>query len=300
MSYYGEQQCQQPSLLCNNRAYYAVKEPVVLLCGVHARSAKKTGAATELPKRSAKDRARRDDETARATSAQIETARLNNVENGKPGTVILSQLRMRKAPDENRGFLKVFPNYKHQTRKDGFGCMRMSPMSLGPLEHGQPGLPPALNLENFHQGSKCFPNEVSADGSPSPVFRASRDKFYRDATPHRHKYERGMRPLYFVYVDSAGVEHRLDYIASRQFYCSFYETLVANEPDFLQLVSLRNGGTNLQICGYDSYPMTDIDATYLDPSKPFGHERVLYTMLSSADPATYPWRKYGNMLASVV
>lgn len=302
MSYYGEVPCQQSSLVCTNRAYYAVQKReknrsfVALLCGVHARSAKKTGEATELPKLSAKDRSRRDNEAAQIEAIQRETARLKNVQDGRPGIVILSQLRMRKAPEQHPGFLKVFPNYKHQTRKDGFGCMRLSPMSLGPIEHGQPGIPPALNLENFHQGSKCFPNEISEDGNPSAVFITSRDRFYRDATPHRHKYERGMRPLYFVYVDSANVEHHLDYIASRQFYCSFYETLVAKEPDFVQLVSLRDHGTNLQICGYDGYPMSDIDAAYLDASKPFGHERVLYTMLTSADPTTYPWRKYGNML----
>jgi len=76
--HYGEEQCQQSS--CTNRAYYSV--PPVVLCGVHARTAKKEGAAALLPKRSAQDRARRQKvkkETAQLTSTQIEAARLENV-----------------------------------------------------------------------------------------------------------------------------------------------------------------------------------------------------------------------------
>jgi hypothetical protein len=58
---------------------------------------------------------------------------------------------MMKNPEHIEGFLKVFPNYKHQNRQDGFGCMKLSPKYLGPVDHGQPDLPPALNIENFHQ-----------------------------------------------------------------------------------------------------------------------------------------------------
>jgi hypothetical protein len=85
-------------------------------------------------------------------------------ENERRGDVIVTKLRMMKSPEYNKGFLKVFPNFKHQGRKDGYGCKKLSPMFLGPVQHGQPGLPPSENIENFHQGSKCFEEEIDEVG----------------------------------------------------------------------------------------------------------------------------------------
>jgi hypothetical protein len=93
-----------------------------------------------------------------------------------------------KEPEHHKGFLKVFPNFKHQGRKDGYGCKSLSPMYLGPVHHGQPGLPAAENIENFHQGSKCFEEETDEEGNPSEVYVENRLKFYKDPIPHRHKY----------------------------------------------------------------------------------------------------------------
>lgn len=54
-------------------------------------------------------------------------------------------------------------------------------------------------------------------------------------------------------------------------------------------------------CGYDAHeiPEATVDAiekAYLDPSVPFGHERVLFAMLALRDtPEEYPWRKYKTL-----
>jgi hypothetical protein len=93
-------------------------------------------------------------------------------------------------------------------------------------------------------------------------------------------------------VDKDKKEHRLNYIQSRQFYCTFYERLASVEPDFTKLQQLKDTGTNLQIIGYDAHPIVGIvEDAYLDPSAPFGHELVLYTMLTE-EPANWPWRKH--------
>jgi hypothetical protein len=171
-------------------------------------------------------------------------------------------------------------------------------MSLGPVNHGQPGVVMAQNIENFHQGSKCFQEEVDDQGQPSPIYYLNRDNFYQDSIPHRHKYtgqdqKNKNIPLFFVWIDQDQVEHHLSYVESRQFYCTFYERLASQQPDFAYLQKLIKDGTNLQICGYDGRPIghRSIEEEYLDSSKPFGHELVLATMLTHS-PNDYPWRKW--------
>lgn len=97
-------------------------------------------------------------------------------------------------------------------------------------------------------------------------------------------------------MDKTGQIHYLDYVRSRQFYCNFYERLAKVHPDFLELMKLQNNGVNLQICGYDGFAISsadpvEIERAYLDPSVPFGHERVLYALLHLKENE-YPWRKY--------
>ncbi|ELR21419.1 uncharacterized protein ACA1_183540 [Acanthamoeba castellanii str. Neff] len=269
------------------------------LCGVHAKD--KLG-RRPLPKRDPKDRKRIEQQRNEADRAAVEQHRQRNQAAGRRGDVVLERLRMLKAPRHREGYLRVYPNFKHQNKADGFGCARLSPMSLGPVDHGQPDLPPALNIENFHQGTKVFKEEIDAEGNPGPRYVANRLRFYEDPVPHRHKYRAsggGNRniPLYFLWIDRRyGSEHRLTYVESRQFYCNFYERLASQEPDFQKLVEMVEAGTNLQLCGYDAHPLPEgqtIEGAYLDPSVPFGHERVLYAMLLLHDrPDDFPWRKH--------
>jgi hypothetical protein len=209
----------------------------------------------------------------------------------KRGSVIVTKL-VGHTPEDHPGYLKVFPNNKMQNRKDGFGCCSLSPMRLGPVNHGQPGLPPCLNLENFHQGNKCFALEADDNEEPAPLFDEMRLAYYEDKEPHRHKYK-GKKPLYSVWVDKQGKIHKVEYITSRQFYCIFYERLTENNEDLKKLRQMLDDGINLQIVGYDGRAVghRSIEQEYLDPAAPFGHELVLYTLLTHK-PEDYPWRKY--------
>ena len=287
-TYYGENRCQKEG--CRNKAYYLCNE--LNVCGVHS----KKGPRSELPHRPA-DQAKQLKEQQRQREDEIiEQAHLDNERAGRRGQVVLSRLLMMREPESIPGFRKVFPNYKHQNRTDGFGCRSLSPMFLGPVKHGQPGLPDALNIENFHQSGKVFREEVDAQGNPTALYYENRLKFYLDPVPHRHKYSGTEKnkniPLYFIWVDKTGQEHRLNYIESRQFYCTFYERLAMVQPDFQQLQQMLDNGYNLQICGYDARPINrPIMEEYLDPSRPFGHELVLYTLLTH-QPQDYPWRKH--------
>jgi hypothetical protein len=170
-------------------------------------------------------------------------------------------------------------------------------MRLGPVNHQQFGLPSAISIENFHQGSKCFTEELDNNGHPSELFISNRLSFYQDPVPHRHKYK-GTIPAFFVWIDKDGKEYHLNYVDSRQFYCYFYEILATQTNDYQHLKKLVESGTNMEICGYDAHPLAPdetIEDAYLDTSKPFGHERVLFALLTLT-PEHYPWRTHGTLI----
>ena len=278
---------------CDRKAYYFDTSPVVgPKCGIHSDKEHRV----DLPHRPV-------DEVAMEKERQqaIEDSQKANGIAGRKGDVKLYRMKMMKAVEETPGYLSVFPNYRHGGRKDGWGTPELSPMVLGPVFHGQLGLPEAKTIEGFHQYSKCYQEEATPEGKPGLLFYANRLEGYETTTPKRHKFtgkEKNKNiPLFFVWVDKTGKEHYLDYVTSRQFYCNFYERLAKANPSFLRLKALMEGGTNLQICGYDGFPIPtgntkeEVERAYLDSSVPFGHERVLYAMLL-LDEQDYPWRKY--------
>lgn len=301
--YYGEVNCQgsyksgeKKGLACENKAYHQVDDSY--LCGVHA---KKRG--TPLPKNP-----RRQENIQQAHEEhekECEEVAHDNLENGIQGQIAVAKLGMRKAVPHLPGYVKIFPNYKHGNRKDGFGCPSLSPKSLGPIEHGMTNLPVALNLENYHQGAKVFPGETKGAKSITRKAFETREQMYQDAIPYRHKFDvpyytgekimKGNKniPLFSVYYDKEGREHRYNYLESRYFYCHWYQKLAPQEKDFDTLVSLLENGFNLLLIGYDGYPVEkDLWEHYLDTSRPFGHELVLYTLLTIVDPEDYPWNRY--------
>lgn len=295
---YGETTCQNKKKDCSNKAYYAKKdgEEWIYLCGTHLR---KKEERHELPKIPEDEKKKLLEEKLKKEKSLIRKAQRKNKREGKKGELILYRLRMMKDAENISSFWRIYPNYKHQNKKDGFGCMSLSPKFLGPVKHGQPNLPIALNIENYHQSGKVFQEEVDNEGNPAELFYKNRLSFYQDKVPHRHKYKgTGTNkniPLYFIWVDKEGKEHKLSYVESRQFYCTFYERLASQQKDFEKLLKYHKSGRNLQICGYDGFPIGNqtIEEAYLDSSVPFGHERVLYTMLLLHDtPEEFPWRKH--------
>ncbi|KYR01197.1 hypothetical protein DLAC_02314 [Tieghemostelium lacteum] len=303
-NYYGEKNCSiiynnknGVMVSCKNKSYFEHSETGELLCGVHSKKYKKM--VKDLKKRDKGDAQRILLEKYRDEDTLIESFRVENETNGKKGTVVLSRLQMMHAPDDIAGYRKVFPNFKHGPRKDGLGMPSLSPMSLGPVEHGQPVVPVSLNIENFHQGSKCFQKDLESDGKTvGKTYEESRNKMFQDSEPHRHKYKDGkgkpLLPLFFVWIDSKSKQHYLNALQCRQFYCNFYERLVSQQDDFKKLQQLKNSGVNLQIIGYDARPVKpdDILLEYQNTKLPFGHELVLATMLWFDDPQQYPWRKF--------
>jgi hypothetical protein len=252
---------------CSNKAYYEVDGR--LYCGVHSRGKERR----TLPKV----------KVDREKEFQEHALTLQPTDQPK---VVLFRMGMMASVPLQPGYLNVFPNNKHQNRRDGFGCAALSPMRLGPVVHGQPGLPIAVTLEAFWQSSKKYPCETWEE------FRATRYEWYFSPPEKtRRKFTSKDIPEYFVWLDRDGTEKHVSYIDSRQFYCNFYERLAMWTTEFAELKTKLAQGINLCICGYDAFPIDDVEKAYLDPSRPFGHERVLLTMLT-ADKKEWPWRKY--------
>lgn len=288
--YYGEINCQlstkKPVKACNNLAYYLLEGKYV--CGVHSQKFKNE--RIELPVNPDKEINYK--ATLLAHQTVCDQTAVNNAENKLMGHVICYKMLMLKSVPLTPKYINIFPNFKHGSRRDGIGMPSLSPKSIGPIDHGQPGLPIALNLENFHQGMKVFSSEVDDKGMILPIYYQTRKEMFEDPIPHRHKVSSGQLnvPLYSIWVTKSGVEKKMSYFESRQFYCHFYEKHVNQLSDFHKLVKMIEAGYNLQICGYDGYPITKTNLVdhYRDTSRPFGHELVLYCMLMKS----YPWHAF--------
>jgi len=292
MPFYGELKCTKED--CQNRAYWNVSE--TYFCGVHSKKRPREALPKDPNKKEKRQKRHQED-----IKEAYDTG-LANKARGKRGKVICSKLRMFRNPEHVPKYIKIFPNYKHQNRKDGFGCSDLSPKSLGPIHHGEPGLPIALNLENYHQSSKCFKHETDSKGDPKEEFWMLLKERYQDPEPKRHKFDKKILqqqnqnvnvPLFTVRVWQDGTVHRYNYLECRYFYCKQYELLAPQTESFKKLKSLLQDGVNLQLIGYDGYPVNDSPMNhYLDTTRPFGHELVLYVMLTEEDPSKYPWNVF--------
>jgi hypothetical protein len=312
----GEKRCQSTlrsnQTQCENLAYFIDPSNNLFLCGNHSRGMKNR---VDLPKNPNKKIIV--EQQLKKHQEECDKIAQENKNVGKHGQVMCTKMRMMKNPPDIKGFLKVFPNFKHENRKDGYGCSSLSPKSIGPIHHHQPKLPVAKNLENFHQFNKVFPWEVDEEGKILPIFFETQLNAYNDSTPHRHKIppkdiqskKRSLNdtsniniPLFSVHLNSKGELKQFSYLESRFFYCHHYEQHVKILAQFLHLRHLLKDGYNLQIVGYDAYPLEKIGDTesnvdmfkrfYSDISKPFGHELVLAAMLIIEDPSQYPWNLF--------
>ncbi len=100
-------------------------------------------------------------------------------------------------------------------------------------------------------------------------------------------------PDYSCRTDRYGIWHQFSYIESRLFYCRAYAKEAVLTATFLDLQRKLQTGTNLAICGFDAWPVRmSLFDHYCDPKKPFGHEAVLYCLLTISKPTEYPWELY--------
>jgi len=312
--------------------YVATDGSKRLLCGVHSRKGKRSDLplnpkASEIREAVLAQRI----EEAATFAAQRLASHAPRLVTAATFDGMLREYSFVPAP----GHLPIFPNNKHGHGFGyGFDFSALSPMKLGPVRHGQPSLPDAQSIENYHQFNKVFPNELLIDVvcecarsaewahfKAAPVFYAKRLEAYGDPVPHRHKYASAElkkankdyvgkakvnKPMYSVHETPTGEERHYTYLESRYFYCHQMETLISSTrpAQWSQLLDLLVRGYALQIVGYDAYTprATDPDTLYehyLDETRPFGHEMVILTMLCVDDTEQRPWNRFRREHAEI-
>lgn len=227
-----------------------------------------------------------------AHTDSICTAQQENQNANRPGTVECVRLVGYRNPPLIPGKQYAFATNFHRGRLDGWSMPSLSPQRIGPIEHGQPGLPLAQNLANFYNGSQWF------EGQSLEQFEETRSAMYTDPVPHRYNpcgvTKPGKRRIpckHFVWVDGECNVQYCTEVEARQFYCTLYEHHVKDLPEFRRLKTAVRDGINIILAGFDARPVTNIDQQYLDPSQPFAHELVLWSMIVLPRDA-WPWVKH--------
>ena len=300
--YYGEIKCQNSK--CKNKAYWLSNGNY--LCGIHSRYHEKIA----LPK---------NPDAEQRIAVLMDTIYKDALQAGEAsiaagdvaGSIFTRKLRMMKPIPMEDGCFTILPNRKAVSKYDVVLTMpALSPMVLGPVIHNQPGLEPALTLENFHQFNKVFASEVNEKGDPLPVWKRRQKRGYADPVPHRYKLgstkEEHLKAAHTgddadacLYSIFAGKKY--SYVQSRVFYCTYYERLARQTVELATLASmLYDKHQSIIIAGYDARDIpvnagvTDemVESWYYGESQPFGYEMILHAILYFwYAPEELPWRK---------
>jgi len=229
----------------------------------------------------------------------IEKAKDENKKNGIKGKIRVDKLPHFRSPaGQNKKWPKV-DGYKNiNVCSSAAGIWKqLSPMIIGKIDisklidnnldkgeeiYGLKLPKAATNIENLWQFSKVWEGEVDDKGFPTREFFERRNGGWKDKKAHRY-VKKGRNVPLFSYWNG---EH-LSYIQARKkIYCPIYAEYVKKTVAWKQLEKLLQDGYNIQILGYDGYDFSS--KTLLecinDPSRPFGHELVIASMLLNQSP----------------
>jgi len=319
LEFYGDKKCtavikgtQKP---CNFLAsYQSSTKNTIYFCKVHCRYPSLQNVKV-LPRRNQEQQEQFEMKRNNLLTAEILKQQKDNQEAKRPGNVDLYLMKMRQHIEYKPGYRYIFPNKDDENRNDGVGFPQLSPFNLGPIQHNQPGLPICETLEAYHQFSKFYPNwedkqmfvrnQIDAFSkketyrhkcietakeflSNNPITGALNEKLRKGEKRKREEFV----PEYSVFIDEKGQEHHIGYVESRQFYSNWYERLVKDLKEFKLLQLWKQNGMNLVICGYEAENLKNnsLEETYLDPKHKWGHELVLFSMLTESDESKWPWR----------
>jgi hypothetical protein len=297
---------------CGNRAHFKLDDRY--LCGTHSRQ--NADDRITLPERSKTQKMEFErKECERLEEEQYEAKYLFH-----PGNICLARLGgFGRTPKILQGYKPISPNAKGGHFVGSKNFLTLSPMKMGPLppemhkeDKGELGMKEVTNIENLHQGTKAYEGEAKKDEKkeqfvPTDEYKAGRDAMVYDPEPHRHKpsSEKKNEPLCSFWILPDGKPQAVTYIESRARYCFHYEHFARLSDEFKQLVNWHQDGYHLQICGFDAFEIPEVkelpkDSPFKDRKEPkelllkaqsfynamrddkhpFGHERVLYALLT--------------------
>ena len=241
---------------------------------------KQTRQCSEAPKPESKSKSKQ----------QIERARARNQYNSRQGRVRLCKLHHFRDKSVKDKRWKRRKGYRNISVCSGAKKWKVvSPMYIGPVEHGEIGAPPAKSLDNLVRYSLVWEHEFDrALGQPTQEWYQRRAAGF--ALPQGERYTSGSfkRQLHTHKqpIGSWWGGRLLSIVAARiELECKLYARLVKTVPLYHDLELMVHDGYNLQLFGYDAF---DLDAEHMHPlevlrdtSLRFGHEFVLYGLLKN-------------------
>lgn len=189
---------------------------------------------------------------------------------------------------------------------------RLSPMILGPFYFKEVYNPLLVgfdgvdyfshthNMENWWQGMKVYPQDLSGDFRQVENLKESFfkrwHKMVSDVKPHRRPLPKSQGTPIASYYQG----HLLDYVSARRIYVLMYAYLLEHIPESRKVLDelreMMAQGHNLHIIGFDGRdigPITveNLRLAYWDTSAPFGHELVLAGILAGIN-LEFLWKNY--------
>jgi hypothetical protein len=238
----------------------------------------------------------------------IEAQRENRKKKKPMGTITITVAEGRKMGPLIDGFERIYTDPRNVSKRDGMLVPELHPARIGPIEHDQPTLPPAKNLEVFHRANQVYSetagktfhtNQVKAYGEEKPKRAAGKPLvFYMWRVPPNH-------PKGEVVDFAECKELHLTPLDGREIYSKTYHKMVCRSAAFMDLVRRMELGYNLDIVSVSKMEgsQAECEALYRDLSRPFHYTHVLYMMLlyvSKKAPAEkLPWNKFGKVLPQV-
>lgn len=190
----------------------------------------------------------------------------------------------------------------------GHHYLALSPWNLGPVTHRAPSLPAVDRLETYWRFGQAWPSELGLDGQLRDVFYQRRaDAYAKQGLALRKFPQKEQRDqhdavgavnrseaLFFVHPDVKGVERFYTHIESRYFFCCAFEALASQREEFWRLKQWRLEGSHIVIFGLQERPNEDepLWQWFESTQREFGAELALLAMLTTLEPAQYPWHQY--------
>lgn len=213
----------------------------------------------------------------RQREAEINEARQINALHSRPGEIILQtqyHYRDKAAKDKHWRQLKGFRNISVCSGAKKWKYL--SPVYIGPIKV-EPDLV-ANSLEHLWHYSQVFAEDLYQDQIRAEWFHNRRYGFESPLGKPSAKRQKHGQPLFWFWRGK-----RLSLVeARREIYCKVYAEHVAKLYVYADLRVMLKQGYNIQLFGYDAYDFGDKDLVECleDTSRPFGHEFVLYGLLT--------------------
>lgn len=211
---------------------------------------------------------------------------------------------------DHLGAIPVFPNCKHGS----FGRHYRTTQCGG---HGMCSLSPRLaddgvqlcvrrgvhceifaTVEAVMQAPKVYPDMLEKGVLTSAA--EDMKTTFRAANPAGRHLGGAARPNECLYSMLCG--QTFSYIEARYFYCRAYELSKESDVNFGHMRRMLQQGLDINIVGYDGpYEGATVESLshrYEDPSRPFGHELVIYAMMTLG-PEDRPWTLYARAHADM-